>query len=124
MPQPPALPPALPDLQLLLRGVSRSFYLSIRLLPAGLRRPVALAYLLARAADSIADAGTLPSGERAVHLDRLSAAVQDGSRQAEDAAGWSAVLGPGDDPQARLLLQRLPQGLAWLQAVAPEERTC
>jgi phytoene/squalene synthetase len=39
----------------LLRSVSRSFYLSIRFLPVQLREPIALAYLLARATDSVAD---------------------------------------------------------------------
>lgn len=39
----------------LLKGVSRSFYLTFRVLPPGLRLPVGLAYLLARAADTIAD---------------------------------------------------------------------
>ena len=39
----------------LLRGVSRSFYLSLRILPAALREPIGLAYLLARAADTVAD---------------------------------------------------------------------
>ena len=38
----------------LLPQVSRSFYLTIRVLPYDLRRPVGLAYLLARAADTIA----------------------------------------------------------------------
>ena len=38
-----------------LTGVSRSFYLTIRILPKNLREPVGLAYLLARAADTIAD---------------------------------------------------------------------
>ena len=38
-----------------LKGVSRSFYLTIRVLPKDLREPVGLAYLLARAADTIAD---------------------------------------------------------------------
>ncbi len=38
-----------------LKGVSRSFYLTIRILPKNLREPVGLAYLLARAADTIAD---------------------------------------------------------------------
>ena len=38
-----------------LKGVSRSFYLTIRILPRDLREPVGLAYLLARAADTIAD---------------------------------------------------------------------
>ncbi len=39
----------------LLRGVSRSFYLTLRVLPSSLRLPVGLAYLLARAADTITD---------------------------------------------------------------------
>ncbi|TCG04219.1 farnesyl-diphosphate farnesyltransferase [Paraburkholderia steynii] len=39
----------------LLKGVSRSFYLTLRILPAGMRDPIGLAYLLARAADTIAD---------------------------------------------------------------------
>ena len=38
-----------------LKGVSRSFYLTLRILPKDLREPVALAYLLARIADTISD---------------------------------------------------------------------
>ncbi len=53
-----------------LKGVSRSFYLSIRVLPRGMRGPVAVAYLLARAADTIADTRALPPPQR---LDRLLA---------------------------------------------------
>ena len=51
-----------------LKGVSRSFYLSIRVLPKGMRDPVAVAYLLARAADTIADTRALPPEERLEHL--------------------------------------------------------
>ena len=39
----------------LLRDVSRSFYLTMRLLPAPVRRQISLAYLLARTSDTIAD---------------------------------------------------------------------
>src|SRR4029079_1139309 len=39
----------------LLRQVSRSFYLSLAILPRPLREPIGLAYLLARAADTVAD---------------------------------------------------------------------
>ncbi|MFZ4116711.1 MAG: squalene/phytoene synthase family protein [Chthoniobacterales bacterium] len=38
-----------------LKKVARSFYITIRLLPQKLQEPVALAYLLARASDTIAD---------------------------------------------------------------------
>ena len=48
----------------LLRGVSRTFYLTLRVLPKDLRHPVGLAYLLARAADTIADTRLLPPAQR------------------------------------------------------------
>lgn len=38
-----------------LKGVSRSFYLSLRLLPGSMRRAAGIAYLLARTSDTIAD---------------------------------------------------------------------
>ena len=44
----------------LLKSVSRSFYLTLRVLPTGMRDPVGLAYLLARAADTIADTSLIP----------------------------------------------------------------
>ena len=48
--------------------VSRAFYLTIRVLPGRLRAPVGLAYLLARAADTIADASAAPTGARLLAL--------------------------------------------------------
>ena len=46
-----------------LRSVSRSFYLSLAILPRSLREPIGLAYLLARAADTVADTRALPRPE-------------------------------------------------------------
>lgn len=43
------------DLEALLKSVARSFYLTLRVLPRPLREPMGLAYLLARAADTVAD---------------------------------------------------------------------
>ena len=48
----------------LLKGVSRSFYLTLRVLPPSLRLPVGLAYLLARAADTIADTSLISPESR------------------------------------------------------------
>ena len=42
-----------------LKDVSRSFYLSLRFLPKEFRAPTSVGYLLARASDTIADAGQL-----------------------------------------------------------------
>src|SRR5207253_10766072 len=54
---------------------SRSFYISIRLLPRALREPVALAYLLARTSDTIADSNAVPAEKRIELLDRFAAGI-------------------------------------------------
>jgi len=60
----------------ILRAVSRSFYISIRFLPRRLRQPVGLAYLLARATDTVADTAQIPALVRAQMLADLSSVVQ------------------------------------------------
>jgi farnesyl-diphosphate farnesyltransferase len=57
---------ALPSSELfpLLKQVSRSFYLSVRFLPSRIRSTVAIAYLLARASDTIADTNKLDAKYR------------------------------------------------------------
>ena len=59
----------------LLKPVSRSFYLSIRLLPRALREPVALAYLLARTSDTVADSNAVTAEKRIELLDRFARAI-------------------------------------------------
>jgi len=44
-----------PQFDSLLKAVSRSFYLSIRILPSAMQKPVAIAYMLARATDAVTD---------------------------------------------------------------------
>jgi farnesyl-diphosphate farnesyltransferase len=60
----------------LLRPVSRSFYVSIRLLPRNLREPVGLAYLLARTTDTIADTSAIDVDLRIEMLRRTAGAIQ------------------------------------------------
>jgi len=55
----------------LLKGVSRSFYLSIRFLPATVRPAIALGYLMARASDTVADANSLAAVDRLDTLNQL-----------------------------------------------------
>lgn len=62
----------------LLKRSSRAFYLSIRVLPSAIRAPVGIAYLLARTADSIADADAIPPAERAERLAQFRAAIAAG----------------------------------------------
>lgn len=61
-----------------LASVSRSFYLSIRVLPKELRGPIGLAYLLARASDTIADSAGLATETRLHHLAAFGRMVRTG----------------------------------------------
>lgn len=55
----------------LLREVSRSFYLTLRVLPRAVRSQIGVAYLLARTTDTIADTELLPLEQRLVALQTL-----------------------------------------------------
>jgi len=63
--------PAKRKLDPLLKSVSRSFHLTLRVLPAAIRPQIGLAYLLARATDTIADTEVIPWQERLITLRML-----------------------------------------------------
>jgi farnesyl-diphosphate farnesyltransferase len=107
----------------LLRGVSRSFYVSIRLLPAPLREPIAVAYLLARASDTVADTTDLSSAGRSGNLETLAAAIEGRIPAPLAAASLAASFAPlQHDPDERKLIMTLPHCLAWLGELAPADR--
>ncbi len=107
----------------LLRSVSRSFYLSIRFLPSKLRDPIALAYLLARATDTIADTAELEPAERMSHLETLARLIQ---RQGDRNAARTLIVAFAPlqkDTAERTLIEQLPNCLQWLDVMASEDRT-
>ena len=59
------------ELGALLKATSRSFYLTLRVLPAAVRPQIGLAYLLARTTDTIADTEILPVEQRLEALGKL-----------------------------------------------------
>lgn len=63
------------DISRLLRAHARTFALTLRLLPRAMRRPLGLAYLLARSSDTIADAPGISRERRLVLLEQLDAAL-------------------------------------------------
>jgi len=60
----------------LLRKVSRSFYLTLRILPRSIRPQLGLAYLLARATDTIADTDAVAVDKRRHVLDGFRQSIQ------------------------------------------------
>ena len=63
------------DILALADRTARSFALTLRLLPAATREELCLAYLLARATDSVADAADSPAEERIALLDGITSAL-------------------------------------------------
>lgn len=114
--------PSTDSLDALLRGVSRSFHLSMALLPRGVRAPVATAYLLARATDTVADLPSTPAARKEDLLLRLAEAVGecglDGGLAAElDALGADHAHGDERD-----LLARLPAVFAAFRTLPDADR--
>lgn len=106
----------------LLKGVSRSFYLTIRVLPRPVREPIQLAYLLARAADTIADTDALPSDTRFEHLKRFRARLA-----SRDIEPLDVITDPidarfgRDGPETELLLA-LPRLFGLLDDMPEDDR--
>jgi farnesyl-diphosphate farnesyltransferase len=98
----------------ILRAVSRSFYLSIRLLPASLRDSIALAYLLARATDTLADTTEIDAKLREESLRKLARAIQGGVSNDEIAALRDSFARLQNDNSERTLIEALPAILRWL----------
>src|SRR5713101_1992049 len=130
----------------ILRSVSRSFYLSIRILPWRLREPVALAYLLARATDTVTDTARIPGTVRAETLQTLSNMIQGkaprgGIDSLAAATSPARVAHPSrpapvgsiadlvssfaplqENAAERALLESLPQSLEWLEQLNKADR--
>lgn len=110
----------------ILRGVSRSFDLTIRLVPGTLQAPVAIAYLLARATDTVADTTTLPLAERQVLLDLMTKVITAPDASAEHhselARLTQAFAAQQTDPHERALMQALPQCLPLLQTLGEADQ--
>jgi farnesyl-diphosphate farnesyltransferase len=99
----------------LLRQVSRSFYLSLAILPRPLREPLGLAYLLARAADTVADTRLIARPERIGHLQTLRRAYAGEPTQVGAVARACA---PQQTHAAeRRLLEQVPAVLAAVAAL-------
>jgi farnesyl-diphosphate farnesyltransferase len=104
----------------LLRQVSRSFYLSLAILARPLREPLGLAYLLARAADTVADTTLVQRSERMHHLRTLRHAY---AGQAADVAGVALACAAHQSHAAeRRLLERVTAVLAAVDALPEADR--
>ncbi len=106
----------------LLRDVSRSFYLTLRLLPGSVRPQIGLAYLLARATDTIADTGVVPVADRMSALNRLRHRIQGTSNDSLGLERFATALDERSTQAERHLLTRLEEALGILESLPESDR--
>jgi farnesyl-diphosphate farnesyltransferase len=94
----------------------------MRLLPRRLREPVSLAYLLARATDTVADTTEISPAIRAEKLQTLARAIQ-GRIPPNAIVDLGASFAPlQKNPDERALIESLPRCLEWLEGLDPIDR--
>ncbi|MBC8126184.1 MAG: squalene/phytoene synthase family protein [Gloeobacteraceae cyanobacterium ES-bin-144] len=104
--------------QNLLKGVSRSFYLTLRLLPIQMRGAASLGYLLARTSDTLADTVAIPAETRMQCLENFDRAL--GSNH--EIPRWSlAVLNAVGNSSERILLESVGELFEWLDDMKDDE---
>ena len=89
------------EIDSLLEETSRSFYLTLRALPSGIRPQVGLLYLLARTSDTIADSEGGPADQLLSALEQYNERIQGRSDTLPDLAGLAEL--QGNPAEARLL---------------------
>lgn len=107
----------------LLKSVSRLFYTTLAVVPANVRDQLGLAYLFARAADTIADTDLIERPRRMEFLSQLR------GQFAGDHIAWAQVqhiqraVGPlQQDSAERVLLERLEDCFRVFESFSPDDR--
>jgi farnesyl-diphosphate farnesyltransferase len=96
----------------LLRVTSRTFYLTLRILPGAIRPQIGLAYLLARTTDTIADTEIVSLEQRLQALQRLRERILGTHREPLEFGTLAQHQG---SPAERMLLERCEDALAQLE---------
>jgi farnesyl-diphosphate farnesyltransferase len=110
----------------LLREVSRSFYLTLRVLPGRIRTPIGLAYLLARTTDTIADTELVAVDLRLQALEalrrRIAGLDQRIAGSDQTSLNFGGLARQQGIPAERVLLENCEESLALLQAQPSEDQ--
>lgn len=111
--------PSADSLNDLLRATSRSFYLTLRVLPARVRPQIGLAYLLARTTDTIADTEIIPLAQRLDALQQLRERIL-GQNSAP--LNFGELARQQGSPAEKKLLEKVEAGLSALQKISAADQ--
>jgi farnesyl-diphosphate farnesyltransferase len=107
----------------LLQSVSRSFYLTLAVVPSDVSAQVGTAYLLARAADTVADTELIARPRRLHCLARLREWIMEPAKHREAVREiQAALLDSGTDAAERALLSHLEECGALLESFIPDDQ--
>ena len=104
----------------LLREVSRSFYTTLRVLPVAVRSQISLAYLLARATDTIADTQLVSVERRLGALQSLRDRIVGRCHEPLDFGELSLNQG---EPAEKVLLRRIEEAISVLEGFPATDRS-
>ncbi len=103
----------------LLKEVSRSFYLTMRILPGAVRPQISLAYLLARATDTIADTEIVSLERRLDALEDLRGRILGKNQHALNLGELAQQQGSASE---KILLERVEEAVAMLASFSGEDQ--
>lgn len=103
----------------LLKATSRSFYLTLRVLPARVRLQIGLAYLLARTADTIADTEIIAPNRRLDALCKLRDRILGRTSTPLNVGEFAKRQGSAAET---LLLEKVEDGLSALQHLSADDQ--
>ena len=106
------------NLDALLKATSRSFYLTLRVLPRAIRPQIGLAYLLARTTDTMADTEILLVARRLEALKTLREKIL-GQNSAP--LNFSELAQSQGSAAEKLLLEKISESLALLDTLSPAD---
>ena len=104
----------------LLKATSRSFYLTLRVLPSPVRSQIGLAYLLARTTDTVADTEILLVEQRLAALEKLRDRILGRSSAPLNFGEFARQQG---SPEEKLLLEKVEEALAVLNGLSVPDQT-
>ncbi|MBP8261442.1 MAG: squalene/phytoene synthase family protein, partial [Verrucomicrobia bacterium] len=101
-----------------LRDNSRSFFLTVRVLPGSIRPQIGLAYLLARASDTIADTSLVAPSQRLAALEQFAQAIQGPS---QPPPAWDDLARRQGRPAERDLLEHAAELIGLIRELDPAD---
>ena len=110
------------ELQQLLRETSRSFYLTVRVLPTPVRSSIGIAYLLARATDTVADTELVPVEKRLMTLESLRERIMGIGRAPLDCGEFIRSPSAAASPGERRLLEQIEAALRVFEGFPSKEK--